>query len=196
MATFRTTTITAEKRSSKRLSALSFSSITSFASSSASVAASEDNPIVVTTTVSTTSAPYPYPAPVPPPFTTSRGSDDVLPRPRHGAPVVAPAKSVEQRRKEQKRRCSRLSFVVGRKREALDPALCEGWWWVSVHFTVRRRLTCLLQKISALPQPREHACVRLLWGKLESERLALRTNPLCMSFSYSRWLNCLSLAAP
>ncbi|KAJ7748956.1 hypothetical protein B0H16DRAFT_1461457 [Mycena metata] len=128
MATFRTTTITAEKRSSKRLSGLSFSSITSFASTSASVAASDDNPIVVTTTVCTTSVPYPYPAPVPPPFTTSRGSDDVLPHPRHGAPPVAPAKTPEQRRKEQKRRRSLLSFAIERKHQILDPALCEGWY--------------------------------------------------------------------
>ncbi|KAJ7173201.1 hypothetical protein C8R46DRAFT_1255100 [Mycena filopes] len=130
MATFRiNTTITASKRSSKRLS---IASIASLASSNSSVCATEDKPIVVTTTVSTTSAPYPYPAPVPPPFTTSRGSDELLPRPRHGAPAVAPAVSAEERARKQKRRRSLLGFVVGRKSDApaLNPALCEGWWCV------------------------------------------------------------------
>ncbi|KAJ7149612.1 hypothetical protein C8R46DRAFT_1230291 [Mycena filopes] len=131
MATFRiNTTITAsesKRRSSKRLS---IASIASLASSNSSVySATEDNPIVVTTTVSTTSAPYPYPAPVPPPFTTSRGSDELLPRPRHGAPPVAPAQTAEERAKKQKRRRSLLGFAVRRKPEVapLNPALCEGW---------------------------------------------------------------------
>ncbi|KAJ7184986.1 hypothetical protein C8R46DRAFT_1026806 [Mycena filopes] len=136
MATFRiNTTITASesKRSSKRLSFTSIASLASLASSSSSVyGTTEDNPIVVTTTVSTTSAPYPYPAPVPPPFTTSRGLDEVLPRPRHGAPPVAPAQTTDERARKQKRRRSILGFVVGRKSEvpALNPALCEGWWCV------------------------------------------------------------------
>ncbi|KAJ7189169.1 hypothetical protein C8R46DRAFT_1206256 [Mycena filopes] len=141
MATFRiNTTITASKRSSK---CLSIASIASLASSNNSVySATEDNPIVVTTTVgpspymyitptvSTTSAPYPYPAPIPPPFTTSRGSDELVPRPRHGAPPVAPAQTADERAKKQRRRRSLLGFVVGRKPEApaLNPALCEGWW--------------------------------------------------------------------
>ncbi|KAJ7189178.1 hypothetical protein C8R46DRAFT_1206266 [Mycena filopes] len=149
MATFRiSTTITASKRSSKRLSIASIASLASLASSSGSVCMTDsDNPIVVTTTVSTTSAPYPYPAPVPPPFTTSRGSDDLLPPPRHGAPPVAPAQTAEERAKQQKRRLSILGFAVGRKPEApaLNPALCEGWWCVFIFFHCEAYIDLMMQ---------------------------------------------------
>ncbi|KAJ7189192.1 hypothetical protein C8R46DRAFT_1024363 [Mycena filopes] len=168
MATFRiSTTITASKRSSNRLSIASIASLASLASSSGSVCMTDsDNPILVTTTVSTTSAPYgpyPYPAPVPPPFTTSRGSDDLLPRPRHGAPPVAPAQTAEERAKNQKRRRSLLGFSMARKLEApaLNPALCEGWWTWSDLVEHRR------WALSNSAKPREISWFKVLGGKRE-----------------------------
>ncbi|KAF8173172.1 hypothetical protein K438DRAFT_1772272 [Mycena galopus ATCC 62051] len=122
MATFRTTSITAEKRPTKRISLNSLSSL-------ASIGSSVDTPIVVTTTISTTTRTYP--ATVPPPFATSLGSDDVLPRPRRGAPPVAPAVSAEERTPKQRGVVRTLRRAVG-LRTPLDPALCEGWWYVYV----------------------------------------------------------------
>ncbi|KAJ7034080.1 hypothetical protein C8F04DRAFT_1260344 [Mycena alexandri] len=125
MATFRITSITTEKRSSRRFS---LSSITSFASTDSLVSVSNEHPIVVTTTVSNTS--MTYPATVPPPFTTSLGSDEILPRPRRGAPPVAPAKNAEERKKA--KQAGGLRALIGLKRVRMDPALCEGWWWVLI----------------------------------------------------------------
>ncbi|KAJ7031036.1 hypothetical protein C8F04DRAFT_1397559 [Mycena alexandri] len=145
-ATFRTTLISASKQRAptRRISLLSLASSiastsssftgTSILSSGGDSCLSSTNlaafPIVVTTTTSTTSVTYP--ATVPPPFATSLGSDDVLPRPRRGAPAVLPAKSVEERMKAQKRREQRSAALwraIGLKPTGgrSDPALCEGW---------------------------------------------------------------------
>ncbi|KAJ7733690.1 hypothetical protein B0H16DRAFT_1468032 [Mycena metata] len=128
MATFTTTSITADRRSSNRSSLSSITSITSFASTPSGniIITERPGPIVVTTTVSTSTRTYP--ATVPPPFTCSLGSDERLPRPRRGAPPVAPAKSIEER-KEQRRRSlvGTLRCVVGLK-PPLNPALCKEWW--------------------------------------------------------------------
>ncbi|KAJ7487985.1 hypothetical protein FB451DRAFT_1390949 [Mycena latifolia] len=122
MATFRTTSISASKRSSKRISLVE--SIVSLASlDSSSTDGDTPRAIVVTTTVSTTRTTYLYPAPVPPPFATSLGSDDVLPRPKHGAPPVAPAAQGSDKRGI----VWTLRRAVGLERTRLDPALCEGW---------------------------------------------------------------------
>ncbi|KAJ7140727.1 hypothetical protein C8R44DRAFT_726450 [Mycena epipterygia] len=125
MATFSSTSITSERRSSKRPSLISLASLTSIASIDSCVPfGTDDNPIVVTTTISTTSRTYP--ATVPPPFATSRGSDDILPRPRRGAPPVAPAKSAAECK--QKGGVARtLRRAVGFQRTRLDPALCKEW---------------------------------------------------------------------
>ncbi|KAJ7828036.1 hypothetical protein B0H14DRAFT_2594849 [Mycena olivaceomarginata] len=154
MATFRTTSIAADKRAapSKRQSIAS--SIYSFSSSSSisissirrdsidtytySPCTGSRRPIFVTTTVCTTTATYPMT--VPPPFTASLGSDERLPRPRRGAPAVPTAAEFGSRkqRKEEKARkdCGRvldtMRRAIGLKRTHLDPALCEGWWCVPV----------------------------------------------------------------
>ncbi|KAJ6594820.1 hypothetical protein B0H19DRAFT_1057044 [Mycena capillaripes] len=130
MRTFRTTSISADKRPSNRISLVSLSSLVSLASIDSGI--SSESPIVVTTTISTTTATYP--GTVPPPFAPSLGSDERLPRPRRGAPPVAPAKSTEERKREQSkgRVVHALRGAVGLKRTRLDPALCEGWWCVSV----------------------------------------------------------------
>ncbi|KAF7375405.1 hypothetical protein MSAN_00428100 [Mycena sanguinolenta] len=122
MATFRTISITADKRPTRRISLTSLSSLASMASS---VDSRIDIPIVVTTTISTTTRTHP--ATVPPPFTTSRGSDDILPRPQRGAPPVAPALSPEERKQKQRGVKHSLRRAIG-LRAPLDPALCEGWW--------------------------------------------------------------------
>jgi hypothetical protein len=135
MASFRTISITAEKRPSnvKRLSLASLASIASIDSGS-----SVEKPIVVSTSVSTTTTTYPMT--VPPPFATSLGSDKRLPRPRRGAPPVAPAKSAEERSQQQKGVAHTLRRAIGLKRTRLDPALCEGWWYVSVLSLVWRMI--------------------------------------------------------
>ncbi|KAJ7187827.1 hypothetical protein C8R46DRAFT_1241144 [Mycena filopes] len=129
MATFRTTSITTGKRQSKQLSILSFAS---FAPSSLSSSPSDASPIRCTTTISTTSVTYP--ATVPPPFTTSRGSDERLPRPQRGrgAPPVSPAQTPEERRKERERGggfVGSLRRTIGLKpfSTRLNPALCPEW---------------------------------------------------------------------
>ncbi|KAJ6594845.1 hypothetical protein B0H19DRAFT_1366605 [Mycena capillaripes] len=131
MRTFRTTSITAEnsKRNSNRVSLGSFASLVSLTSLDSG--SSIDTPIVVTTTVSTTTVTYP--GTVPPPFAPSLGSDERLPRPRHGAPPVAPAMSLEERQRKQQGGVTRsLRRAVGLERTRLDPALCEGWWYVYI----------------------------------------------------------------
>ncbi|KAJ7162288.1 hypothetical protein C8R46DRAFT_1353260 [Mycena filopes] len=144
-ATFRTTSITASRQRvpTRRISLLSLaSSIASTSTSISALGSGGDNtlstntapfPIVVTTTTSTTTVTYA--ASVPPPFATSLGSDDVLPRPRRGAPAVLPAKSAEERTQAQRRQERRSSLwrAIGMKPASprLDPALCEGWWYVS-----------------------------------------------------------------
>ncbi|KAJ7235602.1 hypothetical protein B0H12DRAFT_136071 [Mycena haematopus] len=107
MATFRTASITAEKRT-KRISLTSLSLLTSVGSS------------ILTTTNGTRI----YPVPLP--FATSRGSNNPVPRPRRGAPPVAPAMSVEERKQKQGGVLHTLRRVVGLK-APLHPALCEGW---------------------------------------------------------------------
>ncbi|KAJ7140759.1 hypothetical protein C8R44DRAFT_726481 [Mycena epipterygia] len=129
MATFRSTSITSERRSPKRrlslISLISLASLASVPSIDSCVAFTDDKPIVVTTTVSTTSRTYP--ATVPPPFTTSRGSDDILPRPRRGAPPVAPAK-ITTKCTQKGGVVRTLRRAVGFQRTQLDPALYEEWW--------------------------------------------------------------------
>ncbi|KAJ7442700.1 hypothetical protein B0H11DRAFT_2251307 [Mycena galericulata] len=131
MATFRTTSITADRRSAKRPSLSSLASLTSASITSlASTDSDGPRPIIVITTVSTTSRSQP--ATVPPPFATSLGSDEILPRPRQGAPPVAPATTPAEREAEQKEKrgvVHKLRRAVGIQPTAspLDPALCEGW---------------------------------------------------------------------
>ncbi|KAJ7352016.1 hypothetical protein DFH08DRAFT_956834 [Mycena albidolilacea] len=133
MATFRTTSITAERRPTRRISLVSLSSLSSLASIGSSTSASDPPVLVVTTTVSTTTTTLP--ATVPPPFTTSRGSDDVLPRPRRGrgAPPVAPAaeRNLHNHSSNGKGKgvVPTLRRAIGLK-TPLNPALCEGWWCV------------------------------------------------------------------
>ncbi|KAJ7511459.1 hypothetical protein B0H11DRAFT_2215289 [Mycena galericulata] len=121
MATFRTTSIIAEKPSSesnylsRALSIASFTSLSSCTSRSDAL-----GPIIVSTTVSTSSRTYP--ATVPPPFATSLGSDEILPRPRRGAPPVAPAGVPTPQSFVR-----RLRSAVGFRRARVHPALCEGW---------------------------------------------------------------------
>ncbi|KAF8157455.1 hypothetical protein K438DRAFT_1986578 [Mycena galopus ATCC 62051] len=129
MATFRTTSISAGKGAYKRLSLGSLASLASIESGSSI----ESKPIVVTTTVSTTTATYPMT--VPPPFATSLGSDERLPRPRRGAPPVAPAQSAAERKQAQQSSLLRtLRSTVGLETTRIDPALCEGWWYVPASF--------------------------------------------------------------
>ncbi|KAJ7505070.1 hypothetical protein B0H11DRAFT_1905146 [Mycena galericulata] len=127
MATFRTTSITADRRSSKRPSLSSLASLTSASITSlASTDSDGPRPIIVITTVSTTSRSQP--ATVPPPFATSLGSDEILPRPRRGAPPVAPTMTPIEREEEQKQKrgvVHKLRRTVGI--QPLDAALCEGW---------------------------------------------------------------------
>ncbi|KAJ6483961.1 hypothetical protein C8R45DRAFT_931417 [Mycena sanguinolenta] len=123
MATFRTTSISADKRPSKRISLSSLASLASIDSGCSSL---ESKPIVVTTTISTTTATYPMT--VPPPFATSLGSDERLPRPRRGAPPVTPVKNaVERRERQESKLVQTLRRAMGLETTQLDPALCEGW---------------------------------------------------------------------
>ncbi|KAJ7919690.1 hypothetical protein B0H13DRAFT_2320159 [Mycena leptocephala] len=136
MASFRTISITSEKRPSnvKRLSLASLASFASIDSGSNSV----ESPIVVSTTVSTTTTTYPMT--VPPPFATSLGSDERLPRPQRGAPPVAPAKTAEERKQQLHHGVAHtLRRAIGLERTRLDPALCEGWWYISKSFDLRKR---------------------------------------------------------
>ncbi|KAJ6479414.1 hypothetical protein C8R47DRAFT_1218974 [Mycena vitilis] len=120
MATFRTTSITAEKGSPKRIAFPSFVSI-----SSCGTGTSADSPIVVSTTVSTTTTTYPMT--VPPPFATSLGPDERLSRPQRGAPPVTFTKTpIDQRRKHGA--VHKLQRAIGLKRTVQsNAALCEGW---------------------------------------------------------------------
>ncbi|KAJ7461164.1 hypothetical protein FB451DRAFT_1181506 [Mycena latifolia] len=123
MAHYRTTSITASspsRSSSNRLSLVSMASLESFGGSSIST----DAPIIITTTVMTTTRSFP--APALPPFAPSLGSDDLLPRPRRGAPPVAPSRSLEERRGKQGL-VRKLRRAMGLERKTLDPALCDGW---------------------------------------------------------------------
>ncbi|KAF8170830.1 hypothetical protein K438DRAFT_1982390 [Mycena galopus ATCC 62051] len=120
MATFRTTSISAGKGAYKRLSLGSLASLASIESGSSI----ESKPIVVTTTVSTTTATYPMT--VPPPFATSLGSDERLPRPRRGAPPVAPAQSAAERKQaQQSSLLHTLRSIVGLETTRIDPALYQ-----------------------------------------------------------------------
>ncbi|KAJ7686164.1 hypothetical protein B0H17DRAFT_1137028 [Mycena rosella] len=106
----------------KRLSLASLASLDTIGSYTGS-RISTDSPIVITTTVTTTTCTFP--APALPPFATSLGSDDPLPRPRRGAPPVAPARAPEERRKRSVLR--KMCRALGLERTVRDPALCEGW---------------------------------------------------------------------
>ncbi|KAJ7855286.1 hypothetical protein B0H14DRAFT_3449078 [Mycena olivaceomarginata] len=148
---FRTTSITASRprAPTRRISLLSLASSIASSSSSICSTSSENTtitPIIVTTTTFTTRVTYP--ATVPPPFTTSRGSDDVLPRPRRGAPPVLPPKSVEERLKAQRRlekkSALRRAFGLRPTRARLDPALCEGWWYALLFCPVALGLILVL----------------------------------------------------
>ncbi|KAJ7779059.1 hypothetical protein B0H16DRAFT_1448590 [Mycena metata] len=116
MATSTTTSVGGaewETCSSQRrsLDSESITSITSFAST-------ESGNIVVTERYFPRKSPATVPC-----------ADNKLPRPRRGAPPVAPAKTVEEK-KRQRRRSSvvdSLRRAVG-LRTPLNPALCEGWW--------------------------------------------------------------------
>ncbi|KAJ7028813.1 hypothetical protein C8F04DRAFT_1289458 [Mycena alexandri] len=119
MATSTTTSVGGadwETWSSQRrsLDSDSITSITSFAST-------ESGNIVVTER----HFPRKSPATVP----RTGGSDNKLPRLRRGAPPVAPAKTVDERKRERRRSSvvDSLRRVVGLK-TPLNPALCEGWW--------------------------------------------------------------------
>jgi hypothetical protein len=85
-----------------------------------------------------------YPMTVPPPFATSLGSDERLPRPQRGAPPVAPAKTAEERKQQQHNGVAHtLRRAIGLERTRLDPALCEGWWYVSVlSWALRMLIVC------------------------------------------------------
>ncbi|KAJ7038432.1 hypothetical protein C8F04DRAFT_1256006 [Mycena alexandri] len=118
MATSTTTSVSGadwETCSSQRrsLDSESITSITSFAST-------ESGNIVVTER----HFPRKSPATVP----RTGGSDNKLPRLRRGAPPVAPAKTVDERKRERRRSSvvDSLRRVVGLK-TPLNPALCEGW---------------------------------------------------------------------
>ncbi|KAJ7690234.1 hypothetical protein B0H17DRAFT_1134496 [Mycena rosella] len=119
---YRTTSVTAEnsKRSSKRFSLVSLASLDSYTGSTIST----DAPIAITTTVTTTTETFI--APALPPFATSLRSDQPLPRPRRGAPPVAPARKPEEQPRK-RGLLPKLRRAVGLEREVLDPALCEGW---------------------------------------------------------------------
>ncbi|KAJ7454182.1 hypothetical protein FB451DRAFT_1184938 [Mycena latifolia] len=126
---YRTTSITASSPSrsaSNRLSLLSIASLESSDSNTSNGASSisTDTPIIITTTVTTTTRTFT--APALPPFAPSLGSDDPLPRPRRGAPPVAPALNLEERQRMQGL-VRKLRRAVGLERRVLDPALCEGW---------------------------------------------------------------------
>ncbi|KAJ6573478.1 hypothetical protein DFH09DRAFT_1312183 [Mycena vulgaris] len=54
--------------------------------------------------------------------TPSLGSNEILPRPKCGAPPVAPAIAAAERR-----RSFRQSLKLGGVKSGLDPALCEEW---------------------------------------------------------------------
>ncbi|KAJ7686180.1 hypothetical protein B0H17DRAFT_1332889 [Mycena rosella] len=123
---YRTASVTAAPTTRpKRLSLASLASLDTVGSYTGS-AISTDSPICITTTVTTRTCTFP--APALPPFTMSLGSDDPLPRPRRGAPPVAPARTPEEREERRKRSVLRkLCRALGLQRTVRDPALCEGW---------------------------------------------------------------------
>ncbi|KAJ7249262.1 hypothetical protein C8J57DRAFT_1239730 [Mycena rebaudengoi] len=117
MANYQTTVISATRP--PPANRLSIASIASFSSVSSSSSAA--NAIVITATVITTT--QTAPAPIPPPFTASLGSDERLPRPRHGAPPVRPAPD----RKPHDGLGNKFRRAVGLESRAIDPALCKEW---------------------------------------------------------------------
>ncbi|KAJ7114622.1 hypothetical protein C8R43DRAFT_1039050 [Mycena crocata] len=124
MSHYRTTSITAlspPRRSTNRLSLISMASQDSSVSSHGY--ASSATGVVITTTTTTST----FPAPIPPPSAPSLGSDEPLPRPRHGAPPVAPPSPRAERPVKDGvvRKLRRAVGLVDRPK--LDPAICEGW---------------------------------------------------------------------
>jgi hypothetical protein len=87
---------------------------------------------------------------VPPSFTASLGLDERLPRPRRGAPDVPSAAELKVRKQREEEKhgkdCGRvldtLRRVIGPNRTRLDPALCEGWWCVTVFVSLNVGANC------------------------------------------------------
>ncbi|KAJ7153308.1 hypothetical protein C8R46DRAFT_1197370 [Mycena filopes] len=124
--------------SSRRSSLTSITSITSFASTAS-------GNIIVTERHLPARSSSSCPAPVPPPFAFSLGSDERLPPPRRGAPTVAPAKN----RKDSLRKSSKsLVRALLRRKAPLNPALCEGWWYV-----IPLREKCTSKRSNLLSHP-------------------------------------------
>ncbi|KAJ6550985.1 hypothetical protein DFH09DRAFT_1319556 [Mycena vulgaris] len=121
---YRTTSITASRSSSNRTNRISLVSMASLESGYGGSTISTDTPIIITTTVTTTTTTFP--APALPPFAPSMGSDDLLPRPRRGAPPIGPATSREDRKRKHGV-VRKLRRAMGLERTRVDPALCEGW---------------------------------------------------------------------
>ncbi|KAJ7793733.1 hypothetical protein B0H14DRAFT_2622552 [Mycena olivaceomarginata] len=173
---FRTTSITASRprAPTRRISLLSLASSIASSSSSICSTSSENTtitPIIVTTTTFTTRVTYP--ATVPPPFTTSRGSDDVLPRPRRGAPPVLPPKSVEERLKAQRRlekkSALRRAFGLRPTRARLDPALCEGWCERNICPPIAPALTGLTAEPLLQKYSKECRAVKTPWSEKNTQ---------------------------
>ncbi|KAJ7162218.1 hypothetical protein C8R46DRAFT_1222360 [Mycena filopes] len=79
----------------------------------------------IMTSSQSSSVSTPLPSPVSPTSlsmeTPSLGSHDLLPRPKRGAPPIAPPPSTKKdKKKEQKKK-------EEEKKKGLNPALCEGW---------------------------------------------------------------------